>query len=98
MHKTLRKSEYESIIKAHYGCLPQVSQFKYYKACQKLFCELEIDRAHKYYLAELKKRNIIDVEAYSKIPYELKCVVYFSKFRKKNYRELDAFLKSIYGG
>lgn len=98
MFKILRKSEYESIIQSVYGKLPEVTQFNYYSACKKLFCGLELNLAYKYFLGELKKRHVIDVTEYTDVPYELKSLVYFSKFRKKNYQQLERFLKNIYGG
>ena len=59
MFKVLHKHEYESIIKDNYGELPQVTQFNYYKACQKLYCDLGVENAYKFLLREYKKRNAI---------------------------------------
>ncbi len=98
MFKILRKSEYESIIKDYYGQLPQVSQFKYYKACRQLFCDLEVNTAYRYLLRELKKRNKIDSVRYKNVPYELKFLVYFSGFRQTDYSQLERFLRNKFGG
>ena len=98
MFKILRKTEYESIVKDHYGELPKVSQFNYYSTCQKLFCDLDINSAYDFFLRELKKRHKIDIVEYSKVPYELKSLIYFSKFRKKDYLQLNNFLGKTFGG
>ena len=98
MFKILRKSEYESIIKDLYGKLPQVTQFSYYKVCQKLFCDLGVETAYKFLQRELKKRNKIDIVAYSSVPYELKFLIYFSQFKNSHYMQLNSFLKNKFGG
>lgn len=98
MFKILRKSEYETIIKKIYGNLPKVTQFSYYKVCQKLFCDLKVEDAYKYLLRALKERNSIDIEEFLYVPYELKFLIYFSRFRKKDYIKLNKFLKSKFGG
>lgn len=98
MFKILRKCEYETIIKDNYGCLPQVTQFNYYKVCQKLFCDLGVKTAYKFLKRELKKRNKIDIVEYSKVPYELKFLIYFSRYKKDDYMQLDGFLNNKVGG
>lgn len=98
MFKILRKKEYESIVKDYYGELPQVTQFNYYSACQKLFCDLDTGIAYRFLLRELKKRHKVDIIEYSNVPYELKCLIYFSKFRKTDYLQLNNFLKIKFGG
>lgn len=96
--KILRKAEYECIIKNYYGELPQVSQFNYYSSCQRLFCNLDIDTVYQEFLKQLKNRNKIDVENYLNVPYELKFLIYFAKFKKKDYLNLNEFLLSRFGG
>jgi len=98
MFKILRKSEFESIIKDNYVNLPQVTQFQYYRACQKLFCELPIDIAYKFLLRELKKRNKIDIVEFLRVPYELKFLIYNSQFNKTEYLQLNCFLNNKFGG
>lgn len=90
--RILRKQEYEEIIERHFGALPDVSQFEYYRTCKKLFCSIEKSLAYTEFLAILKKRGRIDVERYSQIPYELKFLVYFSGFKADDYKRLNAFL------
>lgn len=93
MFRVLRKSEYEEIIIKHFGRLPNVSQFDYYRACKRLFCEIETNVAYKDFISILKKRGNIDVELYKKIPYELKFLVYFSDFKSDDYKKLQSFLQ-----
>lgn len=92
MFKILRKREYEDIINRHYGALPNVSQFEYYRNCKRLFCQIKTAIAYKDFVSILKKRGRIDTERYSQIPYELKFLVYFSGFKIDDYMRLDTFL------
>lgn len=98
MFKILRKSEYESIIQDYYGKLPHVTQFNHFNTCRELFCLIDTEIAYKLYLNELKKRNKIDIIEYKNVPYELKFLIYFSKFKKADYLRLDSFLKNKFGG
>ncbi|MEF2966729.1 sce7726 family protein [Paenibacillus sp. M1] len=93
MFRVLRKQEYEGIIEKHFGALPDVSQFEYYKACKHLFCQIDTCVAYKEFIAALKKRGQIDIELYNQIPYELKFLVYFSGFKTDDYRKLHSFLQ-----
>lgn len=93
MFKILRKSEYERIIIKKFGFLPNTSQFEYYRACKKLFCELNTNVAYTEFISILKRRAQIDIESYKKIPYELKFLVYFSGFKTSDYIKLQSFLQ-----
>lgn len=92
MFRILRKTEYEEIIVKHYGKLPEVSQFDYYKVCKGLFCKLETKEAYKDFVSILKKRGKIEAESYQGVPYELKFLVYFSDFNSDDYIKLNYFL------
>ncbi|MBU7008027.1 sce7726 family protein [Phosphitispora fastidiosa] len=96
--KILRKHEYENVLLSCYGSLPDVSQFKYYSACRKMFCQIDTSLAYELFLKELKNRNRIDVSSYATIPYELKFLVYFSNFKKLDYIKLKRFLENKFGG
>lgn len=98
MFKVLRKIEYENILLNHYGQLPNTTQVNYFKACLEWFKNIEINTAHSYMIGELKKRNIKEVDEYKKVPYELKFLVYFSRFKKKDYTKLNAFLNEPWRG
>lgn len=92
MFRVLRKSEYEEIIIKHYGMLPDVSQFEYYRACKRLFCEVETSAVYMDFISILKNRGKIDIDLYEKVPYELKFLVYFSQFKLDDYKKLQSFL------
>lgn len=94
MFKALRKNEYEQILLKFFGSLPDVSQFEYYRACKSLFESLQTDIAYQMFIGALKSRTKIDIEEYSKIPYELKFLVYFSDYKKRDYAELSRFLST----
>lgn len=96
--KILRKPEYESILKSHYGQLPSVSQFNYYSTCREMFCQIDTPRAYKLFLDQLKKRNHIDIDMYSTVPYELKFLMYFLNLKRLEYQNLKYFLESKFRG
>lgn len=93
MFRILRKHEYEGIIVKHFGALPDVSQFEYYRTCKHLFCQIDTYVAYTEFVATLKRRGKIDVELYKQIPYELKFLIYFSDFKTDDYRRLHSFLQ-----
>ncbi|WP_273853116.1 sce7726 family protein [Guptibacillus spartinae] len=92
LFKVLRKYEFENILLSHYGKLPVTSQVKYYKTCYKMFASIEIDLAYRYVIQQLKQRGFIEIDEYKSVPYELKFMVYFSKYRKNDYLKLNNFL------
>lgn len=97
--KVLRKKEYEEIIFENVGYLPEISQFKYYNECYKLFQEISINVIHKSMLDKLKKRMNIEIQEYKNcVPYELKFLIYFSQYNKEDYENLEIFLQSEFGG
>jgi hypothetical protein len=96
--KILRKHEYESILASAYGGLPKVSQFKYFTECKKMFEKIDVIEAHNLFIKELKKRNRIDIEPFAQVPREIKSIIYFSNYHRKDYDKLNNFLKSVFGG
>lgn len=96
--KLLRKSEYEDIIAQRYGYLPEVTQFKYYSACKKMFLQIPIDESYLLVLRILKKRMQLEKEEFVKIPYELKFLAYFMELTYDDYQKLGVFLERQYGG
>lgn len=94
MFKVLRKNEYEQILLKLFGSLPDVSQFEYYRACQALFESLPTNVAYQMLIQTLKQRTKIDIVEYSKIPYELKFLIYFSNYKKSDYAKLCRFLST----
>ena len=93
-----RKSEYEDIIAQWYGYLPEVTQFKYYAACKKLFLQIPIEESYLCVLRILKKRMQLEKEEFVKIPYELKFLAYFMELTYDDYQKLEVFLEHQYGG
>lgn len=94
MFKALRKNEYEQILLKYFNSLPHVSQFEHYRACKELFESLQTDIAYQMFVHALKSRTKIDIVEYSKVPYELKFLVYFSDYKKGDYAELFRFLST----
>lgn len=54
---SLRRNEYELIVKTHFGEVPQVSSARMYQACRALFCSLDPTVGHDAMVAVLKKRG-----------------------------------------
>lgn len=54
---SLRRSEYEQIIKNHFGAIPDVSNARNYQACRELFRTISPEAAHDAMVAILKKRG-----------------------------------------
>jgi hypothetical protein len=54
---SLRRNEYEQIVKEHFGEVPQVSNARMYQACRELFSVLDPIIAHDSMVAVLKKRD-----------------------------------------
>ena len=96
--KLLRKSEYEEIIAQRYGYLPEVTQFRYYSACKKMFLQIPVEESYLFVLRILKKRMQIEKEEFAKIPYELKFLAYFMELTYDDYQKLGVFLECQYGG
>ena len=92
MFKILRKNEYESLLQSRFGTLPSESQFLYYRACLNWFDTIPVLDAYKLFLDALKKRSVIDTNEFEKVPYELRFLVYFSHYKKEDYRKLNHFL------
>lgn len=98
MFKLLRKAEFENIIKIYYGEIPVVSQVNHYNQCYKLFKNICLEKSYYSMLNELRKRTNIEIEEYRNIPYELKFLAYFAKFKKGEYQQLNLFLNNEFGG
>lgn len=96
--KILNKPEYESIVKKTNGVLPEVTPVKYYCECKKILCELPTADLYSLFLKELKKRNRIDIIDFQKVPYALRFLVYFSKFKKNQLFELKEYLNQPFKG
>ena len=92
--KVMNKDEYESVLMQIYSELPEVAPVWYYTKCQEMFCGVDLSVSYPLFLKELKKRNKIIIEQYKNVPYELKTLVYFSKYKQNDYMKLYEFLSS----
>ncbi len=90
--KILHKAEFENIIIKYYGELPKTSQVFYYGESLRKFSEIPIVDAYTMFLKELKKRNKIEICNLTKIPYELKSLIYFLKPSVKDCETINQFL------
>lgn len=95
MFQLLRKKEFESILVKHFGGLPEVNNFQYYRECLKWIKRINIKTFQKDVINCLKKRTLLEVEESfeEKVPFELSFYIYFSKKNHVNYNVLDEFLK-----
>ena len=94
--KMLHKNEFEAILLEYYGELPQATQVFYYSRCLEKFSEIPIAKAYSLALQQLKKRNRIDPEVLSQIPYELKSLAYFSGVKKSELQRIQDFWSEKY--
>ena len=78
--------------------MPEVTQFKYYAACKKMFMQLPIEESYLRVLRILKKRMQLEKEEFVKTPYELKFLAYFMELTYDDYQKLEVFLERQYGG
>lgn len=94
LFKLLRKHEYENIIMEYFGDKPNVNAFEYFTECLKLFREIDIVKAQMLVFNEIKKRWAKYEKEYIKqVPYELKWLVYSSRFNELAYKELVGIFK-----
>ena len=98
IYDVLNKKEIDEILLSYYKKLPTVSIVFYYKVCYELFKKIPMNVLYTMFLKQLKKRNQIDENIFSKIPYELKSLIYFAKISYKDISKLEKFLNSSYGG
>lgn len=99
MFNVLRKKEYEYIILKYFKSLPEVPPVKYYQECLRLIKSLDINDFYDDMVSVLKKRNINNATEFkSKVPYELKFLLYFINSDLKDYLKLEAFLTKKIGG
>lgn len=95
--KLLRKREYENVLVAYFGELPQTVPVRHFRECLNWFSQIPIIEAQDLALKELKKRNAITKTEYENIQTELKSVVYFSGLAHK-LPSIERLLETTYGG
>lgn len=93
MFRILRKKEFESIILKHYGKLPEVNNFQYYRECFKWILKINIKTFQKEMLECLKKRiRVFSEDTFEeKTPYELRFYAYFTKEKNNQYKMINDF-------
>lgn len=94
--KILNKPEYEQLLLQLNDKLPNVTPINYYRTCKELFCRHTVDEVYPLFLKILKSRNRIDIVDYKTIPYALRFLVYFSKYKRDDYEKLQKFLNNPY--
>ena len=94
--KLLHKQEYCNLINDVYGFIPVVPPAQLYKECFKLFCKIPILHAYRNTLKEIKKRKKINHDMLKTVPYELKSLVYFSRYSTVDCSRLFSFLENKY--
>lgn len=92
--KCLRKVEYSNIIKKHFGELPKVSDFEFFKTCAELIEKIPSSELHDLMMVELKKRNVKEKQALESenTPMELKHICLCLDFNKREYTKLSKIL------
>lgn len=60
----LHTNEYKSIVKNHYGFIPQMTSFNQFKICSELIFEIPKGNLNKLFIDEMKKRDSSDALSY----------------------------------
>ncbi|MBI5102314.1 MAG: sce7726 family protein [Nitrospirae bacterium] len=91
---SLRKNEYEQIIKMHFGVMPNMPNTRMYRACRDLFCSLAPTVAHDAMVTVLKKRGNSKPlrEFINSVPYSLKAAAISCKLSSS---QQNQFLKLL---
>ena len=86
--RSIRTAEYKSIVKKHYGELPEMNSFNMYVTCKGLMKEMPGDQLHHLFIDELKKRksNTNIINSFSN---ELRQMCFALNIDLNLYRELD---------
>lgn len=92
LFKVLRKTEYEYVIKKHFGYLPEVRPVLWFRECFKMFSEIPIVEAQRCSMQVMKSRRNVDKDVLSYVPPALQSLVYFARLSKKEKRLLEKFL------
>ncbi len=93
---SLRKSEYQAIVKQHYGEAPNVPNTAAYSIYKNLFVKIEPAVAHDLAVIHLKKRgdSVSLKEFISSVPDYFKSLSVSSKFSKTETEEIFQLLRT----
>jgi hypothetical protein len=94
MMRILRKEEYSSIVRGLIGCLPVVSNIKFFSECLKVVSSVDPEELQEMILQELKKRTPQEAQALecAELPKELKHICLCINPTQKEYNNLYTFL------
>ncbi|QQC72709.1 sce7726 family protein [Lactococcus garvieae] len=96
IYKMLRKTERFNILQSYYDDLPSVDSFSEFKRYFQLFEAIPISNVYDSMIIELKKRSDSvkqNSEQFSKVPYELKSLLYFGNMPNRVYDKFQKTLK-----
>src|SRR5690606_3409308 len=89
----LHTSEYKSIVRKHYGYLPQITSFNQYKVCSELIFEIPKEKLNKLFIDEMKKRSSSDALS-SRYYKEFNQLFLALKMNRNSKREMIESLKT----
>jgi len=89
----LHTNEYKSIVKKHFGYLPEMTSFNQFKICSELICEIPKIELNKLFITQIKKRG--DKEALSSRYYrEFNQLFLALKMNRTNKKKMIDILKT----
>lgn len=89
----LHTKEYNSIVRRHYGYLPQMTSFNQFKVCSKLIFEIPKEKLNKLFIDEMKKRSSSDALS-SRYYKEFNQLFLALKMNRNSKREMIESLKT----
>lgn len=90
--RSIRTSEYKSIVKKHYGELPEMNSFNMYETCKGLMKCIPSDQLHLLFIDELKKRKS-NTDIINTFCVELRQLCFAMNIDLNLYQELDCKLR-----
>jgi len=89
----LHTNEYKSLVKKHFGYLPEMTSFNQFKLCSELICEIPNNELNKLFITQIKKRG--DNEALSSRYYrEFNQLFLALKMNRTNKKKMIDILKT----
>jgi hypothetical protein len=94
MMRCLRKDEYSSIVKSHFGALPNVSNINFFKECLSLVGQIDSKTLYELMILQLRKRKPAESDSLQSdtLPRELKHICFCINPTKAEYNNLFNFL------
>ena len=89
----LHTNEYKSLVKKHFGYLPEMTSFNQFKLCSEKICEITNNELNKHFITKIKKRG--DNEALSSRYYrEFNQLFLALKMNRTNKKKMIDILKT----